>query len=39
MSREEGKKHKQIAKELNISEKTVNNHLTKALKDLNRHLS
>lgn len=39
MSREEGKKHKQIAMELNISEKTVNNHLTKALKDLHSYLS
>lgn len=39
MSREEGKTHKQIAEELNISEKTVNNHLTKALKDLSGNLS
>lgn len=39
MSREEGKTHKQIAEELNISEKTVNNHLTKAIKDLSNTLS
>jgi len=34
MSREDAKSHKQIAEELNISVKTVNNHLTKAIKDL-----
>jgi len=34
MSREQGLSHKQIAAELNISEKTVTNHLTKAMKDL-----
>ena len=34
MSREQGMSHKQIAAELNISEKTVTNHLTKAIKDL-----
>jgi len=39
MSREEGKSHRQIAEELDISEKTVNNHLTKAIKDLSGHLS
>lgn len=39
MSREEGKSHKEIAEELQISEKTVNNHLTKALKDLKTDLS
>lgn len=39
MSREEGKTHKQIADELNISEKTVNNHLVKAVKDISNHLT
>lgn len=39
MSREDGKTHKQIAEELNISEKTVNNHLVKALKDLSSGLT
>lgn len=39
MSREDGKTHKQIAEELNISEKTVNNHLTKAIKDIRNNLS
>lgn len=39
MSREQGKTHKQIAEELQISEKTVNNHLTKALKDLGNNLN
>lgn len=39
MSRQEGKSHKQIAEELNISEKTVNNHLTKAIRDLSKGLS
>ncbi|WP_165501245.1 RNA polymerase sigma factor [Pedobacter psychrodurus] len=38
MSRYEGKTHRQIAEELNISRKTVNNHLTKALKDLSGNL-
>ena len=38
MSREESKTHKQIAEELNISEKTVNNHLTRAIKVLGGHL-
>ncbi len=39
MSREQGKTHKQIAEELQISEKTVNNHLTKALKDISNNLN
>ena len=39
MSREEAKTHKQIADELNISVKTVNNHLTKAIKDVSGYLS
>lgn len=39
MSREELKTHKEIAAELNISPKTVNNHLTKALKDLSDKMS
>lgn len=38
MSRYEGKTHRQIAQELNISEKTVNNHLTKALKYISGNL-
>ncbi|MRX78857.1 sigma-70 family RNA polymerase sigma factor [Pedobacter petrophilus] len=38
MSREEGKTHRQIAQELTISEKTVNNHLTKAIKDISGNL-
>lgn len=38
MSREDAKSHKQIADELNISVKTVNNHLTKAIKDLTTYL-
>ena len=39
MSREEGKSHKQIADELNISEKTVGNHINKAIKDLGNDMS
>jgi RNA polymerase sigma-70 factor (ECF subfamily) len=39
MSREEGKTHRQIAEELSISEKTVNNHLTKAIKDISSNLT
>jgi len=39
MSREEGKNRKQIASELSISEKTVDNHLNKALKDISKNLS
>ncbi|UKT65000.1 RNA polymerase sigma-70 factor [Pedobacter mucosus] len=39
MSREEGKTHRQIAQDLDISEKTVNNHLTKALKDISGDLN
>jgi len=39
MSREEGKNRKQIAAILNISEKTVDNHLNKALKDIGKNLS
>lgn len=39
MSREELKSHKEIAEELNISAKTVNNHLTKAIKDLGDKMS
>ncbi|TCD28717.1 RNA polymerase sigma-70 factor [Pedobacter psychrodurus] len=38
LSREEGKSRRQIAEDLNISEKTVNNHLTKALKDISKDL-
>lgn len=38
MSREEGKSRRQIAQDLNISEKTVNNHLTKAFKDISGNL-
>ena len=34
MSREDGRSHKQIADELDISEKTVEAHLTKAIKNL-----
>lgn len=34
LSREKGKSHKQIAEELQISEKTVNNHLVRALRDI-----
>lgn len=39
MSREEGKTHDQIAKELNISKKTVNNHLVRSLKDIKNTIS
>lgn len=39
MSREDGKTRRQIAQDLNISEKTVNNHLTKALKDISGKLN
>lgn len=39
MSREQGMSHKQIAAELNISEKTVTNHLTKAIKDIKGDLN
>lgn len=38
MSREEGMSHKEIAKDLNISEKTVENHITRALKDIRGNL-
>lgn len=38
MSREDGKSHKQIAAQLNISEKTVQAHLTKAIKDIRNNL-
>ena len=34
----DGKKYKEIAAELGISEKTVENHMGKALKDLRKHL-
>lgn len=37
-SRFEGKKHKEIARELNISHKTVENQISKALKHLRREL-
>jgi len=39
LSREEHLKHKQIAERLNISAKTVENHLTKALRQLRTSLS
>jgi len=39
LSRMEGKSHKQIAAELDISEKTVVNHLTKAIKDIRSDLA
>lgn len=39
MSREEGKTHDQIAAELNISKKTVNNHLVRSLKDIKNTIS
>jgi len=38
LSRIEGLKHKEISKELNISTKTVENHITKALKHMRLHL-
>tara|TARA_R110001583_G_scaffold165450_1_gene318160 strand:+ start:238 stop:801 length:564 start_codon:yes stop_codon:yes gene_type:complete len=38
MSRIEGLKHKEISKELNISTKTVENHITKALKHMRVYL-
>lgn len=37
-SRYEGKKHKEISKELNISEKTVENHISRALKEMRLQL-
>ena len=39
LSREENLSHKQIAEQLNISTKTVENHLTKALRQLRTSLS
>lgn len=39
MSREEGKTHKQIAEDLNISESTVEKHVAKALKSIRSGLS
>ncbi|WEK21374.1 MAG: RNA polymerase sigma-70 factor [Candidatus Pedobacter colombiensis] len=39
LSREQGMSHKQIAKELNISEKTVEAHLSKAMKDIRSNLT
>ncbi len=38
LSREEGLTHKEIAKKLNISESTVNNHLVTTLKYLKSHI-
>ncbi|MEN8122447.1 MAG: RNA polymerase sigma-70 factor [Bacteroidota bacterium] len=38
MSRVDGLKHNEIAKELNISPKTVNNHISKAIKHMKLHL-
>ncbi|MBK7095599.1 MAG: hypothetical protein IPH57_11300 [Saprospiraceae bacterium] len=38
MSRFENKKYKEIAIELDISEKTVEAHMSKALKSLKEHL-
>lgn len=38
LSREEGKSHKEISAELNISQKTVEAHLTKAIKDIKGNL-
>jgi len=38
MSRIEGLKHKEISKELNISTKTVENHITKAIKHMRLYL-
>jgi len=39
LSREEGKSNKEIARELNISEKTVEGHMTRAIKDIRTNLS
>jgi RNA polymerase sigma-70 factor (family 1) len=39
MSREDGHSNKKIAEELNISEKTVEAHLTKAIKDIRDNLT
>lgn len=39
LSREQGLSHKQIAKELDISEKTVEAHLSKAMKDIRNNLT
>lgn len=39
MSRDEGKSNKEISKALNISEKTVEGHITKALKDIRSNLN
>jgi RNA polymerase sigma-70 factor (ECF subfamily) len=39
MSREDGKSHKEIAAALGISENTVENHISRALKDVRNNLS
>jgi RNA polymerase sigma-70 factor (ECF subfamily) len=39
MSREDGKTNEQIATELKITEKTVEAHLTKAVKDIRENLA
>lgn len=39
MSREEGNSHKEIAQKLDISEKTVEAHLTRAIKDIRGNLT
>ena len=39
LSRDEGLSHSEIAKKLNLSESTVNNHLVTTLKFLKKHLS
>ncbi len=39
LSREEGKSNKEIAEELNISEKTVEGHVTRALRDIRSDLT
>lgn len=39
MSREEGKTTREIARQLNISEKTVEGHITRALKDIRKYLN
>lgn len=39
LSREEGKSNKEIARELNISEKTVEGHVTRALRDIRTDLT